>query len=136
MAATISRCFVIDAGGNHHIQPLFDEAGDHRRCAWCVVGGVAVDQHIDISFDVIEHTPHHMTLALIGLAANDGAGAARGFDCAVGGIVVVDVDSRAWQRRPEVRDDFSDGALFVVAGHQNRNLIRGFAQAPRVRSVA
>ena len=70
MAAAIGRRFAIDTGSDHHIEPLVDELGDHRRRARRVIGGVAVDQHIDVGFDVIEHPPHHVALALIGLAAN------------------------------------------------------------------
>ena len=77
MAATIGRRLAIDPGGNHHIQPLFDELGDHRRRARRIVGRVAVDQHVDVGLDVIEHPPHHVTLALIGFAANHGARTAR-----------------------------------------------------------
>ena len=129
MAATISRRLAIDPGGNHHIQPLFDEFGDHRRRAWRIVGGVAVDQHVDVGLDVIEHAPHHVALALIGFTANHGARATGSFDGAVGGIVVVDVDGRFGQRGAEVGDDFGDGMLFVITGHQNRDLIRGFAHS-------
>ena len=45
------------------------------RRARRIVGGVAVDQHVDVGFDVVEHPPHHVTFALMGLAAHDGAGA-------------------------------------------------------------
>ena len=60
-----------------------------------IVGGVAVDQHVDVGLDVGEHAPHHEALALALLAPNDGAGLGRRFDRAIGGIVVVNVDAEA-----------------------------------------
>ena len=69
------------------------------RRARRIVGGVAVDQHVDVGVDVGEHAPHHVALALVRLAAHDGAGRARDLDGAVGRIVVVDVD----RRRPAAR---------------------------------
>ncbi len=84
VAAAISRLLAVDAGADHHVEPVADQLFHHRRGARRVIGGVAVDQHIDVGFDVIEHPPHHVALALIGLAANDGAGRARGRDGIVG----------------------------------------------------
>ena len=45
------------------------------RRARRVVGGVAVDQHVDVGLDVGEHAPHHVALALVRLAPHHGAGA-------------------------------------------------------------
>ena len=86
-----------------------------------VVGGVAVDQHVDVGVDVGEHAPHHAALALVLLAPDDGAGLGRRLDGAVGGIVVVDVDAGLRQRRAEIGHDLADGGLLVVARHQHRD---------------
>ena len=126
MAGAIGRLLAIDAGRHHHVEPLLDELCDHRRRARRVVGRVAVHQDVNIRFDVIEHPPHHVALALVGLAANHGARPPRGLDSAVGGIVVIDVDGRLGQRRTEIGDDLGDGALLIVTRHQNRHLIAGF----------
>ena len=94
---------------------------DHAARARRVVGGVAVDQHVDVGVDVGEHAPHHAALALVLLAADDGAGPGRRLDGAVGGIVVVDVDAGLRQRRAEIGHDLADGRLLVVARHQHRD---------------
>ncbi len=66
-----------------------DEARGHR----CVIGRVAVGQHIDVGLDVGEHAAHDMALALHPLAADDRALRPRNLDGPVGAVVVVDVDS-------------------------------------------
>ena len=108
VAGAIGRLVAIDAGRHHHVEPVADQFCDHRRRARRVIGGVAVDQHVDVGLDVVEHPPHHMALALMGLAADHGAGLLRGLDRAVGGIVVVDIDrsrraARRGNRRPPWR---------------------------------
>jgi hypothetical protein len=59
---------------------------------------VAVDQHVDVGLDVVEHAPHHVALALVRLAADHGAGLLRRLDGAVGRVVVVDIDRGVGQR--------------------------------------
>ena len=71
VAPTIGRLLAIDAGADDHIEPLVDELRDHRGRARRVIGRVAIDQNVDIRLDVVEHPPHHVALALVGLAAND-----------------------------------------------------------------
>ena len=75
MAGPVRRLFVVDAGADHHVEPFLDQSRDHRRRARRVVGRVAVDQHVNVSFDIVEHPPHHVAFALVGLAADHGAGA-------------------------------------------------------------
>ena len=74
MAGAIGRLIAVDAGRHHHVEPLLDQFADHRRRARRVVGRVAVDQDVDVGFDVVEHAPHHVALALMRLAAHHGAG--------------------------------------------------------------
>ena len=65
MAGAIGRLLAIDAACHHHVEPFRDELVDHRRRARRVVGRVAVDQHVNIGLDVVEHAPHHVALALM-----------------------------------------------------------------------
>ena len=94
---------------------------DHARRAGGVVGGVAIDQHIDIGIDIGEHPPDHMTLALAAFAAHLRAGIARDRDGAIRRIVVVDEDFGRRQRFAKIGDDGGDRGFLVEARHQNRN---------------
>jgi hypothetical protein len=57
----------------------------------------------------------------MGLAADDRPGLPRSLDCAVGGVVVIDVDRGVRQRRAEIGHNLADRGFLVVAGHQHRN---------------
>src|SRR5580704_7085985 len=70
-----------------------------------------------------------MALALMVLAANHGTRLFRGFDGFVGGVIVINVDGRSRQRRAEVGDHLGDGALLVVARHQNRHVVLAYRGA-------
>ena len=129
MAEAVGRLLAIDADGHDHVEPVVDQLVDHRRRARRVVGGVAVDQHVDVGLDVGEHAPHHVALALVGLAADHGAGLLRRLDGAVGRIVVVDVDRGVRQRGAEIGHDLGDRALLVVARHQHRDLVPALGHA-------
>ena len=74
MARPVGRLFAVDAHRNDHVQPVAQQALDHRRRTRRIVGGVAVDQHIDVGIDVGEHAPHHAPLALARLSAHHRAG--------------------------------------------------------------
>ena len=74
VAQAIGRLLAIDPDRADHVEPLGHELADHRARARRVVGGVAVDQHVDVGLDIGEHAPHHAALALVLLAADDGAG--------------------------------------------------------------
>jgi hypothetical protein len=136
MTGAIGRVVAIDAGGDHHVQPLVGQLGDHAARAGRIVGRIAIDQHVDVGLDVVEHPPDHVAFPLIGLAANHGAGPERGFDGAVGGIVVVHIDCGVRQRRPKIGDNLGDGALLIVARHQHRRLKLACSHAPGMRLVA
>ena len=136
MAAAIRRLVAIDARGNHHVEPLFDEHTDHCWCARRVVGRVTIDQHVDFGFHVVKHPPHHVALALIGLAADHGARRPRRFDGTIGGIVVINVDRRVGHRRAEIGDNLGNGLLFIVTRDQNRHLMPGSGHVPGKTFVA
>ena len=60
----------MDAPRGQKIGAVVDHAGDHAwRCS-SVIGIVAIHQHIDIGFDVGEHAPDHIALALAVFAAH------------------------------------------------------------------
>ena len=73
MAGAIGGLRLIDAEANHHVEMFGEQLFDHGRRARRIVGGVAVDHHIDVGIDVGEHPPDHMALALMRLAAHLGA---------------------------------------------------------------
>jgi hypothetical protein len=83
-SSAVGRLIALDAGCDHHVEPLDQKLADHGGCARRVVRGIAVHQNVDVGFDVVEHPPHHMAFALIGLAAHDGAGGAGYLHCLVG----------------------------------------------------
>ena len=94
------------------------------RCgARRVVGGVAVDQHVEVGLDVGEHAPHHVALALALFLEHLGAGGARGGRGIVGRIVVEHENRGRGQRRLEVAHDLGDRGFLVVAGHQHRDFV-------------
>ena len=74
MTGTIGALIAIDTAAHHHVEPIVGQHLDHRRRARRIIGGIAVDQYVDVGFDVVEHPPHDMTLALVVLAPDHGAG--------------------------------------------------------------
>ena len=91
MAEAIGRLLAIDTDGNDHVEPVLDKLADHRRRTRRVIGRIAVNQHVDVRFDIIEHPSHHVAFALMALAADDSACLPGNFDRAVGRVIVVDV---------------------------------------------
>ena len=77
MAGAIAPPPAIDPRRHHHVEAIFHQARDHGAHARRVVGGVAVDQHVDVGLDVGEHAPHHVALALVRLAPDHRTGGAR-----------------------------------------------------------
>jgi len=120
MAGAISGLLALDARRHHHVEPLSEQFVDHRRRTRRIVGRVAVHQHVNVGFDVVEHPPHDMAFALRGLAADHSAGCARHLHRVVGRIIVIDIDRRRRQRRTEIGDDLGNSVLFIVARHQDR----------------
>ena len=98
----VGGLLLMDARRHHHVQPVLQQPGDHRRRAGRIIGRVAVHQHVDVGIDVGKHPPHHVALALMRLPPDDGAGRARDLDGAVGRVVVVDVDGRLRQGGAEI----------------------------------
>ena len=121
MAAPIGGLDLIDAKAHHHIETIRHQRIDHARGAGGVVGGIAVDQNIDIGVDVGEHAPDHMTLALAAFAAHLGAGLARHRHGTIRRIVVVNEYPGRWQHLAKIGNDGGDGGLLVEARHQNGN---------------
>jgi len=121
MAGPVGGLLAVGARRHHHVEPLGNELVDHRRRARRIVGRIAVHQHVNIGFDVVEHAPHHVAFALMGLAADHGAGLPGCGYRAVGGIIVIDVDGRRRQRGGEIGNNFGDRTFLIVARHQNRH---------------
>ena len=121
VAEAIGGLLAIDPDRADHVEPLADQLIDHGAGAGRIVGGIAINQHVDVGVNVGEHAPHHAAFALVLLAADDSAGLGRSLHGAIGGVVVVDVDGCFRQRRPEIGHDLADGRLLVVARHQHRD---------------
>ena len=68
MAGAVGGVIAIDPVAHHHVEPLLEQARDHGRRARRVIGGIAVDQHVDVGLHVGEHAPHHEALTLVLLA--------------------------------------------------------------------
>jgi hypothetical protein len=114
------------AGPGDHVEASVDQAPDHLGSRTGVVGIVAVDQHVDVRFDVREHPPDDVALAQQGLPP-DPRPRLLGHLCGpVGGRVVVDPHDGAGQGRAEVLDHLGDGRLFVEARDQD-----GDVESPR-----
>src|SRR6185312_10251403 len=123
MAGAVGGLGLLDARAHDHVAAVPDQAGDQARRARRVVGGVAVDQDVDVGLDVGEHAAHDKALALPRLAEHLGAGRARHRDRVVGRVVVVDEDRGGRQRRAEVAHDPRDRDGLVVARHQHGDAI-------------
>ncbi len=123
VAGAVGRRVVVDAVGDHHVEPVLEQPLDHRHGARRVVGGVAIHQHVDIGLHVGKHAPHHVAFALALFPVNLGAGRARRSGGIVGRIVVEDEDRGSRQRGAEVPDHLGDRHLFVVARHQHGDRI-------------
>ena len=88
-------------GADHHVGALGQQRVDQLRRILRRIGAVAIGHQIDVGIDVGEHAPHDVALALARLATTM-APAARALQRGqVAGIVVVDIDRGARQRRAE-----------------------------------
>ena len=94
---------------------------DHRRRARRVIGGIAVDQHVDVGFHVAEHAPHDMALALALFLKDLGTGGTREGGGIIGRVVVVHVNCGGRQRHSEIAHDLGDRNLLIVTRHQDRD---------------
>src|SRR3954449_12036941 len=119
MAGAISIRLLLHPRRHHHVEALFHLARDHGAHAAGVIGGVAVDQNVDVRLDIGEHPPHHEALALMRLAPDHRAGGAGDLLGIVGRIVVVDIDRGLGELGPETGDHPGDGRLFVEARDQH-----------------
>ena len=106
MAGAVGLVGRRDAGG---VELMFQQTLDQVGRSCRVVGIVAIDKYIDVGVYVREHAPDHIALTLKIFAADDGAGLLGAFGALVGGIVVVNVDPRIWDRGAEVRHHLGDG---------------------------
>ena len=125
MTEAVGRVLLINARPDHHVETLFGETRDHGARARGIVGGVTIDQNVEVRVDVGEHSPHHVALALMPFAPHQRAGGAGNLAGAVGGVVVVDVDRGLGQRGAEIVDHRADGRLLVEARHQDRHALAG-----------
>src|SRR5215472_5711358 len=90
MAGAICRRAAAAALAIDEIELVAQELVDEIRGGAGVIGVVAIDQDVDVGFDVGEHAAHHVALALQRLVTDDRPGVAGNHHAAVGGIVVVD----------------------------------------------
>jgi hypothetical protein len=63
--------------GIDQIQRTLQQVGNQVWRTGRIVSAIAVHQHVHIGFDVREHAPHHIALALQRLAAHDRARRSR-----------------------------------------------------------
>ena len=120
MTATVGGGRGRDPRAVDEIEVVVDELADEPRRRGSVVGVVAVDEDVDVGIDVGEHSPDDIALALPALRPHHRAGLPGDLARPVAGVVVVDVDRRLRQRRPERRNDRGDRQLLVVAGDEDR----------------
>src|SRR5260363_374502 len=70
MAHAIGRLLLVDPQSHDHVEMLGHEPLDHAWRARRIIGGVAIDQHVDVGIDIGKHSPDHMAFALPPLAAH------------------------------------------------------------------
>jgi hypothetical protein len=66
-----------DAGADHHVEIVGDQAVDQLSRRRGIIGHIAVDQHIDLGVHIGEHAAHDIAFALVRRGAHDRAGRAR-----------------------------------------------------------
>ena len=118
MAAAIGVGSFVDAGADHHVEPVVDQPRDHRGCAFRIIGRVPIGHDIDVGVHVSEHPAHDIALALHPLGADDRPCPARHLYGAVGAVVVEHVDDGIGERRAEPRHGLRNGGFFIIAGQQ------------------
>lgn len=108
------------AVADHHIVAFEDFVHHGRRG----VGGVrivSVGHDVHVSINVFEHGSNDVTLALAWFLTHDSAFCGGDFRCAIGGVVVVDVNGCIRQSSLKITNDLADGHFFVIAGKQHGN---------------
>ena len=105
------------------VEALVDRTADHPRGGLGVIGRVAVHQHKDIGVNVGEHATNDISLSLARLAADNRARSLSDVDCAIGRVVVVNVDCCQWQSFAKSNDCLSNRQLFIEAGDQNCDFV-------------
>ncbi len=119
VAPAIGRDILIDAQADHHVEMFVHQPVDHARCARCVVGRIAIDEHIDVGVDIGKHALDDLALALPALAAHMRARLAGNINGAIRGVVIVNVNLRVRQAAAEIRHHLADRGFLIVAGHQH-----------------
>src|SRR6266481_1340275 len=98
VAEPMAGAIGILGGRNPHaideIETLLDETADQAGGGGGIIPIVAVDEHVDVGFNIGKHSPHHISLALACFSSNQRACLLRDFESVVAGIVVVDKDCR------------------------------------------
>jgi hypothetical protein len=70
MTRPVGKVAFSDPGCDHHIEAVSKEVFDQGRRTGRVIGVVAVNQDVEISFNVGEHPAHNIAFALTGFAAD------------------------------------------------------------------
>jgi hypothetical protein len=74
------------------VKIFVDRPANHPWGGFSFIGRVAVHQYKEVGVDVGEHAANDIPFPLARLVANNRARGASDVDCAVGRVVVVDVD--------------------------------------------
>src|SRR3712207_1437914 len=110
------RCVLVQASADNHIRATFENRRNQCTRGKRVVRVVAIDHQADVVIESAERMSNDVTLAL-NRRVNDGrASFARKACGCIFGVVVEYEDLGFRQSLAEIRYDFADGELFVVAG--------------------
>ena len=108
---------------DHHVEVFVEQLVHQPPDRSGVVGGIAVDHHIDIGVDIGEHPPDNVPLAAQRDVDHLGAGRTGNICRPVGRSIIkyVNVDLR--HRCLEISDDLLDRRSLVEAGNDQRNML-------------
>ena len=121
MAETIGLGRRGDALAGDHIEAVRQQMGDELLRLPGFIGVVAVDEHVNVGFDIREHAADDVSFTLQAFVPDNCAGGLRHADRVVGRVIVVDVYSALGQRRTKVLHDLSYSAALVETGDEHRN---------------
>ena len=118
---------LVDPQANHHVEMFRHQRLDHFRGACGIIGGIAIDQHVNVGIDIGKHATDHMALALAALAAYRGAGFPRHFSGPIRRVVVIDKNFSRRQHFTKIGNHIGNRGFLIEARHQNCN--------PRLRGL-
>ena len=96
----------------------------------CVVGRVcvvAVYHEVALSVDLTEHSSDNVALALLILVADDSSGLCSDLCCAVGGVVIVNVDSCLRELSAEISYYLFDSFRLIIARDKDCDAVQCFS---------